>query len=171
MSALTSEERRVLEARAELLARPAEATEEAGDEAVVVRVAATRFAVRLDALVTLVRLPRLTPLPGAPPWIAGLAALRGRARCVVDLGLALGMARSEAALALLVSQGGGLTAFAVDELVALRPIRAAELAPPPSPLGPAAAPFVAGVTADGTTLLELGDLAASLADQPGSDPP
>ena len=171
MSALSPEDLRLLDARAKALARPAAELADEGGQVVVVAVGATRFAVRLDGLTGLVTLPRITPLPGAPPYVTGLAALRGRARSVVDLGVALGMPPTRGSLALLVAQGGGLMAFAVDELVDLRPLHADALSAAPTPLGPAAAPFVAGVTADGTTLLELGDLAASLADQPGSDSP
>lgn len=61
-----------------------------GDEAVVVRLGAGRFAADLDAVAEVGRLPAVTRVPGAPAWLAGVANWRGRLLPVLDLRTLLG---------------------------------------------------------------------------------
>jgi chemotaxis signal transduction protein len=63
-------------------AAPAVATELA---AVVVRLGGTRYALDMDAVAEVGRVPRVTRLPGMPSWVAGVANWRGRVLAVVDL--------------------------------------------------------------------------------------
>lgn len=66
------------------------AAAEAPADAVVVRLGAGRFAVALDEVAEVGKVPPVTRVPGAPGWVAGVVNWRGRILAVVDLGLLLG---------------------------------------------------------------------------------
>jgi purine-binding chemotaxis protein CheW len=55
-----------------------------------VRVGGQAYGVPVDSVVEVVRMVALSPIPGGPPWMAGLADLRGVAVPVVDLASRLG---------------------------------------------------------------------------------
>lgn len=61
-----------------------------GQEAVVVRLGLGRFAAELDAVAEVGRVPSITRVPGAPPWLAGVVNWRGRLLPVLDLRSLLG---------------------------------------------------------------------------------
>ncbi|MBV9098630.1 MAG: purine-binding chemotaxis protein CheW [Frankiaceae bacterium] len=94
-------------------------TAEAG-EAVVVRLGAGRFAVALDSVAEVGRVPAVTRIPGGPDWLAGVANWRGRLMPVLDLRGLLGADRtpfaSSARLVVLVDDGvsAGLVVEAVE---------------------------------------------------------
>lgn len=52
---------------------------------VVVRLGGSRFALPMDAVAEVGRLPGFTRVPGTPPWVAGVANWRGRVLGVLDL--------------------------------------------------------------------------------------
>lgn len=52
---------------------------------VVIRIGASRFALSMDAVAQVGRLPGCTRVPGTPPWVAGVANWRGRVLGVVSL--------------------------------------------------------------------------------------
>ena len=60
------------------------------DELVVVRVGGHAYGVPVTAVVEVTRMVALAPLPDAPPWMAGVADLRGVPVPVVDLAARLG---------------------------------------------------------------------------------
>jgi len=57
----------------------------------IVRLAGQRVAIRADLVASVVELDEISPVPRAPPHIAGLAALRSRVLTVVDAYRALGI--------------------------------------------------------------------------------
>jgi len=59
---------------------------------VVVRLGGERFALPMDAVAEVGRMPMLTRVPASPPWVAGVANWRGRILGVVDLRVLLGLA-------------------------------------------------------------------------------
>jgi purine-binding chemotaxis protein CheW len=59
-------------------------------EALLIPVGAEVHAVELALVREVVRAPRVAPVPGAPPWLLGLANLRGQVVPVVDSVRALG---------------------------------------------------------------------------------
>jgi purine-binding chemotaxis protein CheW len=83
------------------------------------------FAVRLAAVREIVPPQRCTRLPGCGPAVCGLVGLRGRVITVFDLGAALGL-RPAAEVAdhrlLLMDHGATVIGFAVDAVVAARPL-------------------------------------------------
>lgn len=58
---------------------------------VVVRLGGERFALSMDAVAEVGRMPALTRVPGSPVWVAGVANWRGRILGVVDLRPLLGV--------------------------------------------------------------------------------
>ena len=52
---------------------------------VVIRIGVSRFALSMDAVAQVGRLPGFTRVPGTPSWVAGVANWRGRVLGVVDL--------------------------------------------------------------------------------------
>jgi len=60
------------------------------DELVLVRIAGHTYGVPVVAVVEVTRMVALAPLPGSPPWMAGVADRRGVPLPVVDLAARLG---------------------------------------------------------------------------------
>lgn len=52
---------------------------------VIIRIGVSRFALSMDAVAQVGRLPGFTRVPGTPSWVAGVANWRGRVLGVVDL--------------------------------------------------------------------------------------
>lgn len=64
---------------------------------VVVRLGGERFALPMDAVAEVGRMPGLTRVPGSPSWVAGVANWRGRILGIVDLRVLLGVGNRTAA--------------------------------------------------------------------------
>ena len=66
------------------------------DDFLTVEVGTDSYALRLTEMDGVHRAPQLTPLPGAPALLLGIAAVRGRVVPVFDLASLLGYGRGEA---------------------------------------------------------------------------
>lgn len=117
---------RLRERRAALARPPVQAVDEtAGDmlEVLAFELAGQRFGIETAWICQALALPRLAPLPGVPPHVAGIAAFRGRVVAVLDLRslLAMTLARLTEPSTLVVLQDGemefGLLADAVAGVV------------------------------------------------------
>lgn len=79
----------------------------------------TRIALPACDVHSVIEIGTVTPVPGSPPWIAGLAAMRSRMMTVVDCRVALGLPASAAAQdrrpAVVVDRQGHLYALLIDE--------------------------------------------------------
>ena len=102
--------------------------DESGVPHLVFRVGENRFALGLADVSEVSRPAGLTPVPGMPPWLAGVANVRGDLVPVVVLGDLLGVAAAAAARALIVvrpaaedDEGVGLLA---DDVVGIRSLTA-----------------------------------------------
>ena len=136
---------------------PARATDVEG--MLVVALEPERYGLRLQQVQQVREIGAVTPLPGTPPFWAGLANLRGRLLPVLDLRNYLGMTPAEATgsrkLVVVAARAGTLeVALLVDDVLAVRDVSASEVRP-------LIADAVSGVTAD---LLSILDLDALLAD-------
>jgi len=83
----------------------------------VVELAGRRAALPADAIDSVIELERAVPVPGAPPHIAGLAALRSRPLTVVDCHAAMGLPAGctpDACRAVVVDLEGHLYGLLVD---------------------------------------------------------
>lgn len=92
------------------------------DLVLVVRLAGARVAICADAVLSVVEIDEIAPVPRAAPHVAGLAALRSRVLTVIDGYLALGLARPdrETREAVVVELDGhhyALTVDGVDDVI------------------------------------------------------
>ena len=82
-----------------------------------------RLASAFDEVLEILPLPQVTPVPGAQPWMLGLANVRGNLLPIVDLKQFLEGERTvlhESQRILLVRQPGGDVAVLIDELFGQR---------------------------------------------------
>ena len=87
------------------------------------RIGRRRLASGFDEVVEILPLPGLTPVPGAQPWMLGIANMRGNLLPVVDLKQFLEGERTvlhEGQRMLVVRQPGGDVAVLIDELYGQR---------------------------------------------------
>jgi chemotaxis signal transduction protein len=100
-----------------------ERTKATGERHVLFRLGDGAYAAPIAQLREIVRPPAVTPVPGAPDWLLGLANVRGDAMSIVDLPSVLGLAGDGTKRSVLVAQtADGQTAvgLAVDEVIGLR---------------------------------------------------
>ena len=87
------------------------------------RIGNRRLASAFDEVLEILPLPQVTPVPGAPPWMLGLANVRGNLLPIVDLKQFLEGERTvlhEGQRVLIVRQPGGDVAVTIDELFGQR---------------------------------------------------
>jgi len=134
---------------------------------VLLRLGHSRFSVPMADVAEVTGLPRVTRLPGAPPWLLGVANWRGRMLPVLDLRPLLGVAvtplASSARLVVVADTlTGATTAGVVAEAVPGVNDLDGDLAPPPATMAPDAARLVAGQLADARGPIAVLDAAAVL---------
>ncbi|MCA1823198.1 MAG: chemotaxis protein CheW [Mycobacteriales bacterium] len=87
---------------------------------VVVRLGEARFALPMDAVAEVGRLPALTRVPGVPPWVAGVANWRGRVLGIIELRGLLGIPADadagQSARLVLLQQGGAAVGVLTDRV-------------------------------------------------------
>ncbi|MFC4727717.1 chemotaxis protein CheW [Coralloluteibacterium thermophilus] len=87
------------------------------------RIGARRLVSAFDEVIEILPMPQVTPVPGAQPWMLGVANLRGTLLPVVDLKLFLEGERTvlhEGQRVLVMRQPGGDVAVLIDELYGQR---------------------------------------------------
>jgi twitching motility protein PilI len=87
------------------------------------RIGKRRLASGFDEVVEILPMPPVTPVPGAQPWMMGVANIRGNLLPVVDLKQFLEGERTvlhESQRVLIVRQPGGDVAITIDELYGQR---------------------------------------------------
>jgi purine-binding chemotaxis protein CheW len=152
--------------RAEALAAPID-TGEATDAlpSLVFQLAGEAYAVPGWQVREVRPVGQLTPLPGAPAFVAGLINVRGRVVAALDLRPVFGLRMDGATpnVVMLMASPGGDVGVLASEAPALRWLREGDLGPLP-PGGPAGLDpaFVRGVTRDLVVVLDAERL---LADQ------
>lgn len=158
------EVRRILEERAEALARPPEAEEDAEMLGVLtLAVGSERYGVPLDEIVGIEPLVNVAAVPNLPLLWAGLANVRGRLCPVLDLAKYLGVspdARHGQRNAVVVASGPVTVGLLADEVSDVTWIRRTDIGPPP-PGARSAHAGLRGVTPD---LLAVLDVEALLGD-------
>ena len=90
---------------------------------VAYRVGSHRLASGFDEVIEILSMPPVTPVPGAQPWMLGVANVRGTLLPVVDLKQFLEGERTvlhESQRVLVVRQPGGEVAVTIDELFGQR---------------------------------------------------
>ncbi len=154
---------RILRQRARELAEEQTRSTEHRGEALVVRVGNARYAVPLMGLGGVMGLDSLTPLPGAPAFVAGLTQIQGRVVTIVDLGALLGEAPEPPKAALLIEVDSGSFGLGVSAYENVIPIPAKNLETVPPGLSEAASRYVEGVVAArGVGVLKLATIVNDL---------
>jgi purine-binding chemotaxis protein CheW len=156
---------RVLQARAQLLARkPAQQKEEARSQFVCFRLGATeRYGIAYDYLEEIMNAMDITPVPCTPPVIAGVSNYRGELLTLLDLKqfFPTGQSEGDGEMPVIVVKAGGvrvgLIVDAVDGNEAFVP---AHLAPSLSSAGASNRVYVQGIHEGRVTLLNIGALLA-----------
>ena len=93
------------------------------------RIGNKRLASGFDEVVEIMPLPQVTPVPGAQPWLLGVANVRGSLLPIVDLKQFLEGERTvlhEGQRVLIVRQPGGDVAVTIDELFGQRSFNEAQ---------------------------------------------
>lgn len=128
-----------------------------GGDFVVVKLGGQEFGIPVTEVRDVLRRQRITPVPLAPPAIAGLLNLRGRVVTAIDLRRRLGLPPGAAADAanVVVDLGGELYALIVDAVGDVVRIAEQSLEPVPRVLDPAWREVAAAVhpTEHGFTVL------------------
>jgi purine-binding chemotaxis protein CheW len=156
--------RRILERRAQELARPtaeAEAAEETED-VVVFSLGDEQYGVEATRVLEVVAPAALTPVPRTPPYVRGVIGHRGRIMPVLDLRdlLDAGAGVSGDCRLVVAVEAGGMTfGLAADAVAGIARVAAHELAPSPAARPSEAQAFVRGVAGGLVAVLTLEALA------------
>lgn len=110
----------------------------------------TCYAIPLDNVLELQRLPRLTPLPNVPDWLRGVMNLRGDILSVVDLRSLLGLPafdqpQSQRLVIVRSTQEEIATGWVVDRVVGVRRLAIEEAQPTVPTTNGVAVRFVRGL--------------------------
>jgi len=156
-------EAEILRARAEALARPLDRQHEDAvyETVVVVTVGDEKLGLPASSMTAILQRFAITPVFGTPPWLAGVAHLRGELFSVIRLEHWLGQREASRGEQLAVIAGpDGLLGILIDEVLGFRDIREDELS---EALAPAASErrFTRAVTKDLISILDVPRLIAS----------
>lgn len=162
----SEESRALLKKRAGLMAAPPEAAAEAGARAEFLEfgLGGERYAVELGLVREVCSGRRITRIPGAPPFMAGAANIRGRILPVADLALFFGL-RAEAPdrRKLVILRGKNAAApetggeplelgILADAVAGVRALSPAEIQPPPTGFSGSYGQYLGGVTPEGLVI-------------------
>jgi purine-binding chemotaxis protein CheW len=118
-----------------------------GEKLLVFDLANEKYAIPIHDIAQIIDLPVTTPVPNAPPFLAGIFSLRGRIVSIIDVARRLRVERPETealkVIVLDVAQDHfGLLVDRIDQVV---DVNLAGLEPPPEGFKPMAQDFVEGV--------------------------
>jgi purine-binding chemotaxis protein CheW len=161
----TEHQLNILKARAERAASFADQQDQAAImTALLVTIRGEAYALPIDSIMTIYNDIPVVPIPCVPPYVAGLANVRGHLLPVIDLAVLLGVPGSAEAesTALIVAANEEMTvAFRVEAIGDVEALALDKLSPVPAASAIGRAACLRGVLPDGTVLL---DVAAILAD-------
>jgi purine-binding chemotaxis protein CheW len=126
---------------------------EQGKLALVCRVATRRCALWLEDVVETMRPLPVEPLAGAPPFVRGVAVVRGDPVPVVDVASLVGAEESCPTRFVVVTAGGRRVGLAVDDVLGVQVIPSGSLQDLQPFLGDASAEVVSAMGAVGTELV------------------
>ncbi|NUO54726.1 MAG: hypothetical protein HOV80_38285 [Polyangiaceae bacterium] len=113
---------------------------------VVCRIGERLCAVPLPHVIETMRPLKVEPLPAMPPFVLGLAIIRGEMVPVVDVACVLGSARSDYQRFVTLVVGGRVVALAVGEVIGVRVLPTVELEALPPIVAESAGNLVAAIT-------------------------
>jgi chemotaxis signal transduction protein len=136
---------------------------------VLLRLGGSRFTVAMADVAEVTALPAVTRLPGAPPWLVGVANWRGRMLPVLDIRTLVGvpvtpLASSARLVVVMAGSRGEVTAGLVAEAVpGVYDVAVDAMSAPPATQPPEAARLVAGQVTDALGPIAVLDVEALLA--------
>lgn len=166
MSDFTREERDTLAARTRALASSPSGAAALGAslDVLLLHVAGSRFGIDARAVSAVAELTRLTPIPHAPPYVAGLMAYMGEVLVVFYLRRALGLettALPEFGRVVILGHGADRLVFVADAVEGPWSVPTAEFLPPPLTIANSSNGLIAGVDRTGLALLDAAALLRS----------
>lgn len=162
---LPEEQTRILKARARELAREPAATGAVQDalEVVEFALAGERYALPLASVREVGALKELTPVPGTPPFIAGIVNLRGEIHTVIDLKKFFDLPDTgitELNRVLVLAGDDLRLGILADAIHGVRSLAAGELQPSLPTLTGIRAEYLRGITAERLIVLEASRIVA-----------
>jgi purine-binding chemotaxis protein CheW len=120
----------------------------------------TRYAVSINNVIEMDKIPRITPVPNVPAFVRGVTNLRGEIVSVLDLRVLLGLSHAEQldrGRILVVRAAGGqqTAALVVDEVRGIATIPLGRLKPPAGTIEDKVLPLLSGVCEYDDTLLNV----------------
>lgn len=150
--------RRILQARARSAAREPQAGSSESLEVIEFLMGYERHAIGTALVQEVLALRELTPLPGAPGFVAGIVNVRGRIVSVVDLKAFFGLPAKglpDLNRVLVVSDGRIEFGLLVDSVTGMRRVPLADLQPPLPTMTGVRAHYLRGITPDRMAVLDI----------------
>jgi purine-binding chemotaxis protein CheW len=146
---------------------PAPAAEaEARREYLTFLLGAEEYAVEIERVREVLKVPAITEVPRAPAHVLGVVMVRGEVVAVFDprrrLGLPAATVLGRAGRVLVCDAGEGAVGLLVDAVSQVMRLRPADVEPRPQGIGGAAAEYIAGIGRDRGRMVILLDLGAVL---------
>ena len=149
----------ILRARAERAASvPGDERETTALTALRITMRGEAYALAIDSITTVYQQVPVVPIPCVPPFVAGLANVRGHLIPVINLATLLGVPGGTVAEAahLIVAANDEMTvAFRVENIGDVQPLPLDRLSPVPATLALERTAYLRGVLPDGTVLLDM----------------
>jgi purine-binding chemotaxis protein CheW len=148
------EEVAILRARAERIASTQNEIQQGDTVSVlVIQAAGETYGLPMESLTAVYMNHRIIPVPCVPPYVAGIANIRGEIMPVFDLATLLKVPSEEKKEALIVaSNNGNSMAFCVEAVGESRTVQLSELQPVPPLLNDT---YLNGISADGMAMLNV----------------
>ena len=155
----TEKEMQILQARAERVARVS-GEGEADDSitGLMVNVHDQTYVIPIDSLTTVYERVSVVPLPSVPPFVAGIANLRGHIIPVLDLAVLLnvpGTTTTDLMMLVVAANREMTVAFHVDRIGDVTNYNRDNLTPVPANFETAQGLYLQGILADGTAVLDV----------------
>ena len=158
-SRFSDKELEILQARAQRIAGATQGDQE--DDivtALVVKARSETYALPLETITAVYDEIPVIPVPCVPPFVAGIANIRGHIIPVIDLAVLLDVPGEQTTdtTALVVTANDEMSiAFCVEAIGEVMPLLKESLSPLPETLAVTKTTYLQGTLADGTVLLDL----------------
>ncbi len=136
---------------------------------IVFKVAGAEYVIPADLVLQMESYTGATPVPGSPPYVAGIVQIRGKVIPVVDLRKRFGLPAIESSLDSRIVVGRSndrSVGLLVDSAREVLKILASEVSPPPTLVTDHSEGFVKGVARPGKRLLMLIDFEKVIGEEP-----
>ncbi len=155
----SAQELDILRSRAQSAARSAQ-EDESKDllTALVVMAGQEGYALPIEAVANVYEGVSITPIPCVPPFVSGVANIRGHIILALDLAALLGIpdqAKPETATLTVLANSEFAVALQVSSIRGIESFSASDLAAVPANIGLAHSAYVGGILPDGAVLLNV----------------